>query len=131
MGKHIERVPPSFAHPIDADGRAMPGAHKRALRKIPDADRTAFMVYEDTSEGTPLSPVLISHDALREWLLAQGHSEKAVDHFMIVGAASSLFFKDGQPVDGIEALAMLSRDAALDIAEEQRARKLKSRKKQS
>jgi hypothetical protein len=115
MGMHIERVPPTWRHPTAPDGRAKPGEHKRLLRDAEDKQCTAYQVYEDTSEGTPISPVFTERSALRDWLLQQGHSEGAVQNFLVIGAASSLFFREGAPVNGIEALAALSPEAAADI----------------
>ncbi|HUW08320.1 MAG TPA: hypothetical protein VM537_01260 [Anaerolineae bacterium] len=47
-----------------------------------EAEATAYQVYETVSEGTPDSPVFDSEADLRQWLLDQGHSEKATDAFM-------------------------------------------------
>ena len=117
---NIERVPPDWAHPLAADGGPKPGGHKRLLRKLADAQCTAYQVYESVSEGTPISPVFLSSHDLKVWLHARGHSQAAVENFLLVGTASALFFRDGQPVDGIEALALLSPAAAAEIGAKHR-----------
>lgn len=40
----------------------------------PDAERTHFQMYETTSEGTPISPVMESPEALAQWLADSGAS---------------------------------------------------------
>lgn len=35
----------------------------------PEAERTHFMMYEDTSEGTPISPAFETPEALAKWLV--------------------------------------------------------------
>lgn len=35
----------------------------------PEAERTHFQMYEDTSEGTPISPVMESPESLAQWLV--------------------------------------------------------------
>jgi hypothetical protein len=50
---------------------------------------TAYQMYETVTEGTPVSPVFLTIDELRTWLLEQGHSEKATDMFIKLGFAFS------------------------------------------
>lgn len=40
----------------------------------PDAERTHFMMYEDTSEGTPISPAFATAEELARWLADNGAS---------------------------------------------------------
>lgn len=40
----------------------------------PDEERTHFMMYEDTSEGTPISPAFASPEELARWLADTGAS---------------------------------------------------------
>lgn len=61
---------------------------------------TAYQVYENVSEGTPVSPVLPTVDALREWLRDQGYSEKAADRFIKEGWVMA---PDGRWYDNIHA----------------------------
>ncbi len=40
----------------------------------PDAERTHFMMYEDTTEGTPISPAFATPEELARWLADNGAS---------------------------------------------------------
>jgi hypothetical protein len=40
----------------------------------PDAERTHLQMYEDTTEGTPISPVMPTPEALARWLADHGAS---------------------------------------------------------
>ncbi|MNY72771.1 hypothetical protein D3C86_2114050 [compost metagenome] len=39
-----------------------------------DAERTHYMMYEDTSEGTPISPAFATPEELARWLADSGAS---------------------------------------------------------
>ena len=51
---------------------------------------TAYQVYETVSEGTPVSPVFGTEADLRNWLIAQGYSERAADKFIVHKWAPSM-----------------------------------------
>lgn len=90
MGRELRMVPANWEHPRDEHGYIplMPGewfasVHKEWLESDqdynePTADefmpnwateqRTHFMMYEDTSEGTPLSPAFATAEELARWL---------------------------------------------------------------
>jgi hypothetical protein len=55
-----------------------------------EAEATAYQVYETVSEGTPVSPVFETLDALVAWLVSQGHSEHAARRFAETGWAPSM-----------------------------------------
>ena len=57
-----------------------------------DAPADHFQIYETVSEGTPVSPVFATRDELAQWLIEQGHSEKAARQFAIDGWAISMVF---------------------------------------
>jgi hypothetical protein len=42
----------------------------------PEESRTHYQVYEEVSEGTPISPVFATIEEVHTWLLEQGWSEK-------------------------------------------------------
>ena len=72
---------------------------------------TCFQVYETVSEGTPVSPVFETEDALLAWLIKQGHSEHAARKFIEYGSAPSFIVMpraDGLPriESGIDALGL-------------------------
>lgn len=74
----------------------------------PAETATHFQIYETVSEGTPISPVLPSSDAIIDWLVAQGYSRTASDAFAKSGWAMSGMGIPGVGfVDGITALGML------------------------
>lgn len=73
------------------DGGPPDRAHYRHRRWTPE-EATAYQVYENVSEGTPVSPVFPDEAALLAWLLAQGHSDRAARAFIKGGYAPSMMF---------------------------------------
>ena len=110
MGTRIVRVPPGFQHPTDSSGRYIPGAHLEVLYEMETALLSEYQVYEDVSEGTPVSPIFSSADMLIAWLQAQGYSRDAAEAFLRQGFAPSFVIKrDGSIVPGIEGLREVER----------------------
>lgn len=98
MGREVRRVPKDWQHPKNEDGRFKPlmdgyisdakefmeMAAKEGLQEaveymgcpdkndyMPDwteEERTHLMMYEDTSEGTPISPAFQTPEELARWL---------------------------------------------------------------
>ena len=66
-----------------------------------DNPATHYQVYEDVSEGTPVSPVLASLKEMKGWLLSQGFSEHATDKFIELEWAPSMIFTPEKGVSGI------------------------------
>jgi hypothetical protein len=108
MGRYIERVPLGFEHQVDARGEFVPGAHRRALSRLPNQERPAYQVYEDVTEGTPISPVLAGEAELKSWLGQQGYSARAIENFVRLGSAPSLIANNGELIDGIAACSDLA-----------------------
>lgn len=100
MGREIRRVPASWEHPKDARGVFIP-MHNTfpyqadevaegladgwlsgepphygvpVMPDWPEAERTHWMMYEDTSEGTPISPAFATPEELSHWLADTGAS---------------------------------------------------------
>lgn len=72
---------------------------------------TAYQVYENVTEGTPVSPVFKTQGAMRNWLADQGYSSDAVDVFLEKGYAPT-----GMVVVGVSRKPRIYRDiATLDI----------------
>ena len=110
LGTEIVRVPLGFQHPKDSSGRYIPGAHLAVLYELEPGLRSEYQVYENASEGTPVSPVFSSADMLIAWLLAQGISRAAAEAFLRQGFAPSFVIKsDGSIVSGIEGANELRR----------------------
>jgi len=132
MGREIRRVPPGWEHPRDRKGNYRPlynRTYDEALadwREYEDVDpepnpeyyrpafaegeATHYQVYEDVSEGTPVSPVFATLNEVEEWLVEQGHSVEAAHAFCECGWAPSMvmFTTSGGKrvlVSGIDACA--------------------------
>lgn len=140
MGREVRRVPADWQHPrYSADdaphdkavGRFKPlndGYADTAARFMemateeeympdwPEADRTHFMMYEDTSEGTPISPAFATPEELARWLADTGASSfgsmtASYEAWLRVAkggfAPSAVIGPDGFQ-SGVEALAEVS-----------------------
>lgn len=75
-----------------------------------DDEATHYQVYENVTEGTPVSPVFATLDELRAWLLEQGHSEHAASKFIEAGYAFSMVMTPR----GVSGLGIDSWDALQD-----------------
>jgi hypothetical protein len=105
MGKHIVRVPPGFTHPGSERDDPVPGAHFEILYGLDPAACTCYQVYEDVTEGTPVSPVFDSVESLQRWLLDEGYSKAAAEAFLAEGCAPSFVVTGaGEVLPGIEGL---------------------------
>jgi hypothetical protein len=89
MGREVVRVPPDWSHPCDEDGEQIVGAHHEALWDMPEAERSAFQIYENVSEGSPVSPVFATEAEMKAWLVAQGLTQAEADAFAVDGFAPS------------------------------------------
>jgi len=90
MGRECRRVPRWWQHPRDETGDLIPllsGSFSDALKGwrehndrpeptpldyMPDwreEDKTHYQMYEDTTEGTPISPVMATPEELARWLV--------------------------------------------------------------
>ena len=67
-----------------------------------------WQVWETVSEGSPISPVCDSREALIRWLVTQGYSAEAADQFTAGGWAPSMVIADGKIYRDIEACATMS-----------------------
>jgi hypothetical protein len=94
MGREVRRVPKDWVHPVDEKGRLIPMREKfpyieeeieeglrdgwlvdepphygvKLMPDWPKEERTHLQMYECTTEGTPISPVMETPEALAEWL---------------------------------------------------------------
>jgi hypothetical protein len=100
-----------FSHPRDPDGYYIPGAHHEALYLAGVGACTAYQIYEDTSDGTPVSPIFESLSDLVAWLEARGISPEAAQAFAAQGFAPLLVSTEsGAVLDGIEGMKALRRE---------------------
>lgn len=138
MGREIRRVPPNWEHPKDENGHHRPlfdRTYDQALadwQEHDDADpdykpnpahyrpafaegeATHYQVYEDVTEGTPVSPVFATLSEVEQWLIKQGHSPEAARAFCKSGWAPSfvMFSKPSSErvlLPGIDALPHMVR----------------------
>jgi hypothetical protein len=80
-----------------------PPPDSRLYRPRFDAEPTCYQLYENTSEGTPISEVFATLEEFTQYLLDRGHSQKAVRVFLEKGFAASMFIgKDGTYLEGID-----------------------------
>jgi len=117
MGREIRRVPPGWQHPKDEQGIYIPlldMTYEEALetclddedwcpepewyRPAFDQEPTHYQVYEDVSEGTPVSPVFATEDELLAWLIGEGHSEHAAREFIKDKWVPSMLFTGGASI---------------------------------
>lgn len=86
MGREVRRVPADWKHPIKENGGYIPLHHRSILEFQDDSDpeedkiqeselmpdfgesATHWQMYEDTTEGTPISPVFDNPEDLATWL---------------------------------------------------------------
>lgn len=95
MGREVRRTPATWEHPKDKYGNYIPmfefaptyekGEIEEGVREgyldaepphtrvpimpnWPDLERTHYQMYEDVTEGTPISPVMASPEVLAHWL---------------------------------------------------------------
>jgi len=79
----------------------------------PEAERTHLMMYEDTSEGTPISPAFATPEELARWLADNGASSfgdmtATYEQWLHVakgGWAPSMVIDNGHMMSGVEAAA--------------------------
>jgi hypothetical protein len=79
----------------------------------PEEQRTHYMMYEDTSEGTPISPAFATPEELAQWLVDNGASAFAgetasYDAWLRIargGFAPSAVLDSGQLKSGVEFMA--------------------------
>ncbi len=90
MGVELVRVPRGWLHPVDEDGELIVGAHHGPLYYMDSNARTAFQLYENVSEGSPISPVFNTIDELTEWLTENGWPQEATQFLLANGHAPSL-----------------------------------------
>ena len=77
----------------------------------PEAERTHYMMYEDTSEGTPISPAFATPEELARWLADTGASAFGGDtapygawlRIANGGWAPSAVMTGGKLISGVEA----------------------------
>jgi hypothetical protein len=83
------------------------------MPSFPESERTHWQMYENTSEGTPISPVMESPEALAQWLADNnassfGHMTATKEqwlHTILGGSAPSMVICGGVARSGVEAIS--------------------------
>jgi hypothetical protein len=58
-----------------------------------DEECTAYQIYETVTEGTPVSPVFQTQQAIIDWLIDQGHTSHAAVQFVKGGWAPTMLMR--------------------------------------
>ena len=72
------------------------------------SEPTHYQIYETVSEGTPVSPKFATEDEMLQWLMEQGHSEKAAKRFIEEGSVMSGLLVGGRVYSNIGAFELES-----------------------
>ena len=67
MGRNVRRVPPEWEHPVDKNGEFEP-LFQDEMPQWSEDEATHYQMYEETTEGTPISPIMETPEALASWL---------------------------------------------------------------
>lgn len=72
---------------------------------------THYQMYENVSEGSPVSPIFASLDELESWLVGEGYSPEGAKAFCKGGHAPSMMIMPGKGiVKGIDAIGILAEE---------------------
>lgn len=137
MGREVRRVPPDWEHPSDVNGYKPlydvfpfnkdkiaeglrdgwlkgepPNYGIECMPNWPESQRTHYQMYETTSEGTPISPVMESPEALARWLVeakasAGGSDTASYEGWLRVcrgGYAPSMIIRGGHVINGVDGI---------------------------
>ncbi len=67
MGREVRLVPPGWEHPRDERGEYIPQFDENYR-----GEDARFQVYENISEGTPVTPAFTTEEELEEYLVEAG-----------------------------------------------------------
>jgi hypothetical protein len=109
MGIQIVRVPPGYQHPTGSDGEYIDGAHLEPLWHMSADQKSCYQIYQNVSEGTPVSPIFQTEEELCQWMVAHGESPEAAAAFLETGHAPSLVVSSDALLSGPEGLAAAKR----------------------
>lgn len=115
-GKDDKWVPvePEYAHMRYTEYAGPRPSPDDYMPDWPANERTHFMMYEDTSEGTPISPAFATAEELARWLAdtgasSFGSSTATYEQWLATinrgFAVSAVMSSDGYMMSGVEAMA--------------------------
>jgi hypothetical protein len=96
VGTQIVRVPHGFAHPADDAGCPIPGAHLEPLYDAGPERCVCYQLYENVTDGTPISPAFEMLTELSDWLRRQGWPDEKISYLVENGHAPSFVARGGQ-----------------------------------
>lgn len=107
-----EPIPPECSESSFVDYAGERPVESDYMPDWPESERTHFQMYEDTSEGTPISPVMPDAESLARWLADSGASAFAgmtatYDQWLATirrGWAPSAVIGDGAIASGVAAM---------------------------
>lgn len=73
-------------------------------------EATAYQVYEDVTEGTPISPVFQTREDLMAWLTESGMTVPQAEYFIVEGWLPSMIIAGGETYFGLGTAKILSDD---------------------
>lgn len=114
-GTHPDAAENKAEHPFFWQWDGGPPDAEDYMPNWPESERTHWQMYENVSEGTPISPVMESPEALARWLAdnnasASGSMAANYDAWLRVchgGYAPSMVITGGRMMSGVEALGSL------------------------
>lgn len=144
MGREVRRVPKNWKHPKNKKGDYIPmdesfpynaeevkeglqdgwlkgkppNYNMKVMPQWPASERTHYQMYEDTSEGTPISPVMETPEKLARWLADHKASSFAdrtatYEEWLATiregGAFSAMCSPETGLISGVEAQAKLKK----------------------
>jgi hypothetical protein len=109
MGREVRRVAAAWSHPRGADGKFKP-LFEAEMPQWSANEATHYQMYETTSPGTPISPVMTSAEDLAHWLVERKASAFAgqtasYEAWLRVCKGESAFtfaLDNGECVSGVE-----------------------------
>ncbi len=117
MAREARRVPAGWQHPKDTRGRFIPLFHGEEGLPSEDGymptwsskEATHLMMYETTSEGTPISPVFATAEELAHWL---------ANNKVAVYASTTATVNEWLQVimDGFDSFLAITREGRLGVA---------------
>lgn len=79
MGREVRKVPASWQHPTDEENGWLIPLDTGDMPQWKPGEANCFQMYENVTEGTPISPVMDSPEALAQWL-ADNKAPAFADH---------------------------------------------------
>jgi hypothetical protein len=117
MSRKLKRVPLDFDAPLNVvwqgyvapanlDDEGIDAWWENGRTDPPTGE--GYQVWETVSQGSPISPVFATEEAVAAWLVQQGNSEDGAREFVRLGWAPSMALIGGRHFKGIDSLEFLN-----------------------